>query len=348
MKNTWLHEVAGLAPKHDVVVRVTITKAAGSSPRGAGAGMTVMSDGFTGTIGGGELEHQALDIARAMLAKNDAEPWARVVRTFPLGPSLGQCCGGRVTLMFETVVPSDLKSIVVNEMSKNAIIVRPVTSGAPIAVATDRREDRDDWPLSVRRATREILSGLQGRDADTYDGYFVEPIAAPKAPLFLYGAGHVGRAAAKILAGLPFQVYWVDTARARFPVEIPEGVECIVATDPAIVASYGCRHGWHVVMTFSHALDLDICRAVMAENVFDYLGLIASETKKTRFLRKLRAENVPESVLARLHAPIGLPGIEGKEPMTIAVSLAADLLLRLEATKSTVVEGGSAKIEGEP
>ena len=64
--------------------------------------MTVWADGFTGTIGGGTLEYEALAAARALLTRTDLLPWHREMHSYPLGPALGQCCGGMVRLVFET------------------------------------------------------------------------------------------------------------------------------------------------------------------------------------------------------------------------------------------------------
>ena len=67
---------------------------------------------------------------------------------------------------------------------------------------------------------------------------------------------------------------------------------------------------------------------------FRYLGVIASKTKRARFLNRLRAGGISDAAIAKLHAPIGLEGLEGKEPSMIAVSLAADFLYRLQKIKS--------------
>ena len=87
-------------------------------------------------------------------------------------------------------------------------------------------------------------------------------------------------------------------------------------------------------MTFSHTLDFDICRAVLAKGDFTYLGVIASKTKRARFVRRLVESGLSEATVSQLHAPIGLAGLSGKEPAIIAVSLAADLLIRLQEKQS--------------
>ena len=86
---------------------VTVTKAEGSTPREEGAEMLVTARGYHGTIGGGTLEWLAMAEAQAMLGK------AKAIRTLTksLGPDLGQCCGGRMTLRLETLTQADIAAV---------------------------------------------------------------------------------------------------------------------------------------------------------------------------------------------------------------------------------------------
>lgn len=336
----WLSELADMVAAQGPVVRVSIVRAEGSAPRGAGAAMTVAAETFTGTIGGGTLEYEALDAARKMLSKHagaTTPEWRRSLRDYPLGPSLGQCCGGQIRLLFEVLTAAELAAMTetlggmdAGEDGAAVLALHPPESGSPIEFAHRRKDGRDHWPLPLRRLVRDNLSGVRPRGPVLAADWYAEPLGPDLAPLFLYGAGHVGRAAAKLLVGLPFEVHWVDIGAERYPEELPAGVHRLIAADPARAAAHAPADAWHVVMSFSHAIDLEICRTVLARGDFAYLGLIASKTKRARFLRRLRDGGLPEATLARLHAPIGLPGLEGKEPPVIAVSLAADLLLRLQ------------------
>lgn len=83
------------------MIRVRVTSARGSTPREAGACMVVGPEATQGTIGGGQLEYMAIDRARQMLARGETE--ARM--DIPLGPEIGQCCGGRVTLTLDREAP---------------------------------------------------------------------------------------------------------------------------------------------------------------------------------------------------------------------------------------------------
>lgn len=102
----WLAALAELAAAGRPAVLVTVIRAEGSTPREAGAKMVVTADGFQGSIGGGHLEQEMLAEARALLGRAEAgEAAAPVVRELALGPSLGQCCGGRTAVLLEPVLP---------------------------------------------------------------------------------------------------------------------------------------------------------------------------------------------------------------------------------------------------
>jgi len=101
----WLAALTTLASQAESAVLVTVAAVEGSSPREAGAKMVVTSTAQFDTIGGGHLEWRACEIAREMLNAPSAE---RRFERFPLGPSLGQCCGGVVHLVFECVESSSL------------------------------------------------------------------------------------------------------------------------------------------------------------------------------------------------------------------------------------------------
>jgi xanthine dehydrogenase accessory factor len=98
-------------------VWVTIDSFEGSSPREVGAWMLVLADEVHGTVGGGNLEFQAIAHARSLLAARDMAR-ADELRRYPLGPSLGQCCGGVVYLRFDCIQAGDTaKIIAINPMN---------------------------------------------------------------------------------------------------------------------------------------------------------------------------------------------------------------------------------------
>ena len=76
-------------------------------------------------------------------------------------------------------------------------------------------------------------------------------------------------------------------------------------------------------MTHSHPLDLDIVEAALRRADLAWVGLIGSDTKRRRFESQLRARGIGQPAIDRLVCPIGIAGIEGKEPAVIAASVDA-------------------------
>src|SRR5712691_6344321 len=110
---SWAERAVREIAEHGAVVRVTVIRADGSTPREAGAAMLVGDGHITDTIGGGALELEAIAHARGLLARRAdvAAPWKRDVRDFALGPSLGQCCGGHTRLLFEVFTGRELPAL---------------------------------------------------------------------------------------------------------------------------------------------------------------------------------------------------------------------------------------------
>lgn len=288
--------------EHGRVARVVVAEARGSAPREPGAAMLVWPGGQSGTIGGGTLEWEAALKARAVIAGG-----AERVDRLPLGPALGQCCGGHVTLVTEIWDAARL-----TEASGN-VIARPLPGSAA------------DMPLAIRR----ILTDARGAGREPLPGivsdWLIEPVLRPTRPIWIYGAGHVGRAIAAVLAPLPqIEITLIDTALSRFPDSIPQGVRPLVAPDPTQAVSRAPDHAEHLVLTYSHALDLEICHRLLARP-FARAGLIGSATKAARFRKRLAALGHAPARIGLLECPIGDPAF-GKHPQAIALGVAARLL----------------------
>ncbi|WP_316976995.1 xanthine dehydrogenase accessory protein XdhC [Shumkonia mesophila] len=231
-------------------VLVTLVAAQGSTPRAAGTKMVVTADGQADTIGGGTLEHQAIDRARRLLAEGAAEP---ILEKQILGIEQDQCCGGATTLLFE-------------------------------------------------------------------------PLMVPTLRLALFGAGHVGRALVRLLEGTDTYVLWIDERPELLNEPLPGRTPLRIVTDPAAEVA-ALPAGMHVrVMTHSHSRDFEIIDALLARDDLASIGLIGSKSKWANFRSRLRRMGVPDDALEAVICPIGLPGVGGKRPAEIAISVAAELL----------------------
>ncbi|MBV8442475.1 MAG: xanthine dehydrogenase accessory protein XdhC, partial [Hyphomicrobiales bacterium] len=162
-----------------------------------------------------------------------------------------------------------------------------------------------------------------------------EPIGERARAVYLFGAGHVGRALALALAPLPFAVRWIDARREAFPAHAPANVALIHTPEPAAELATAPDGALIVVMTHSHALDLEIVAEALRAERFGFVGLIGSTTKRARFVSQMRAAGLSQDCLARLVCPIGLPGVEGKAPAVIAAATAAQLIIVSEKLSKT-------------
>lgn len=256
--------------------------------------MLVWSDGQSGTIGGGALEYDATTRARSAL--NGLNRLDKI----PLGPSLGQCCGGAVTLLTETFDAASLPK-------DNRVYLRPLPG------------PKGDAPHGL--ADRAVNGPV------TANGWIAEPTAPQGMPLWIYGAGHVGRAIVATLSPLPdWSITWIDIAPDRYPDPVPPRVTQLYANDPAALVPHAPIKAAHLILTHSHDLDLALCDALLRRH-FAAAGLIGSATKWARFQSRLRALGHPQATIDRITCPIGSPDL-GKHPQAIAIGVAAGLLHR--------------------
>ncbi len=108
------------------VILVTLTHTAGSTPREAGATMAVGLTATAGTIGGGQLEFHCIDIASEMLASGERGRSLDI----PLGPQMGQCCGGRVTVSLKRASATDFAMLAAREKAEAALLPAVLIFGA--------------------------------------------------------------------------------------------------------------------------------------------------------------------------------------------------------------------------
>ena len=314
--------IADAITRKGACASVTVAQVKGSAPREAGARMVVLGDGsFHGTIGGGTLEWHA--IARAQRALIETACSAVLTR-HALGPDLGQCCGGSVRLLTETFSHQALGLV-------EAFAVREaqgpfVTEGriSPEGVHRVVVNDPEDWSEDV------CLEGT---------AQLTERFGEQRRNVYLFGAGHVGRALMLTLAPLPFAVTWVDQRPDAFPTVIPANIRAIQSPEVASVLDSAPDGAFIVVMTHSHPLDLEIVHNALMIGRFGYVGVIGSASKRARFSRRLRNAGLDPASISSLVCPIGIGDIRSKEPAAIAVSVAAELIARGEVAVSTVPRG---------
>ncbi|GLS20504.1 xanthine dehydrogenase accessory protein XdhC [Labrys miyagiensis] len=296
-------------------VLVTITAVRGSSPREAGTRMAVRADGaFSGTIGGGALEWQALAEAQALLSGGSSR-----MRTLDkaLGPDLGQCCGGRVKLMLERLERDDLSWL--------AGLVEPPAAGGRVVIGMP--QPHGTYLRCWADAAEAALLPEGESERLLPDGRLVESLGPQNPAVYLFGAGHVGRALILALAPLPLDLVWCDPRPEAFPSHVPQRVILRREAEPERILASAPDDARILIMTHSHALDLAIASAALAAARFAYIGVIGSGTKRARFVSQMRQAGLTQAAIDSMVCPVGIPGIEGKEPAVIAASVVAQILL---------------------
>lgn len=323
----WIHELDRLVAAGTPAVLVTVAATRGSTPRAPGAHMIVTITACHGTIGGGQLEWRAVALAREMLAQFAQR--ASLVR-FPLGASVGQCCGGVVQLAFEPIDAASRGWIAAARAltAQGNPWGRLAPLGANAAATRVFGDDAGDV-LADRRVAEHARSLLAGTsDAALLVGtdHLLDISVPPELTVVLFGAGHVGRAMVEVFGHLPMRIIWVDSRDDEFPPQLPDNVEVRTTDTPTAEVRDAPADALFLVLTHSHALDFELVRTILDRGDFRFCGLIGSRAKRASFENRLRARGYGEGQLARIACPIGVPGISGKEPEVIAVAVAAEVL----------------------
>jgi xanthine dehydrogenase accessory factor len=313
-------------------VLVTVARVEGSAPREAGTKMIVTAGGQFDTVGGGHLEMRATTIAREMLChhgvRHHGVTTVRYER-FPLGPGLGQCCGGVVWLLFELVEGDVAAVLQAARGRREQDSIRVTALDTPHTALLDANGEwlagaRDTLPATRGKETG-IVADAAGRQ------WLVDPCLAPRAHLLLFGAGHVGAAIVRAMDGLPCRISWIDEREDLFPPEVPDNVTIEISDTPQALVAQAPDHASYLVMTHSHALDQSLTEAILAREQIGWFGLIGSATKRKQFENRLLARGFSEARLNDMVCPVGLPGIINKAPAVIAASVCAQLLTVWEA-----------------
>ena len=360
----WVTDLARELAQGRHAVIVTVAHAAGSTPREAGATMVVTSTGLHGTIGGGHLEFEALKIARDALANVGTPPSTWIVR-FPLAARLGQCCGGVATLTFTSVAAGTqewLETAVacVRTSTPFALVTRVggahdtpsmllVTQDDAHGSLADRALDSTAIAAArMRLATGHAGAGIVASPAAQAATLLINVMRPDAFPVLVFGNGHVGRALVQALSVLPAQIRWIDARDADFPSVVPPNVEVVITDAPDDEIALAPHGAFIVVLTHSHALDFALVEAALARDDWRYLGLIGSRAKRARLENRLAARGMPPEKLARVVCPVGMRSgiaIHGKEPGTIAIAVAAEMIAAREAA---AMAGSVSTIEWRP
>lgn len=256
----------------DHVIEVELADLKGSSPRETGATIFVSENAVHGTIGGGQLEYMAIDEARRMLRQHQGQKRL----TIPLGPEIGQCCGGVVSLHFQLM------------------------------------DHRARTQAKERKAHEEAL----------------------QPSIFIFGAGHVGRALASTLSLLPFNMLLIDSRSEELALVDPSIKQACTPLPEAHIRTAPAGSAF-IILTHDHALDFLLVREALLREDAAYIGMIGSKTKRSAFANWFRREKCMQAdrSLKQLTCPIGIGGSKDKRPSMIAAMVTAEVITALEQAR---------------
>lgn len=347
----WAQQLNQLLTAHNRLVMVTVLQTKGSTPREAGAKFFVMRTKHNGamiegTIGGGNLEYQATQIAAELLSEPKQQQTK--LKYFSLAAGLGMCCGGVVELLFEVLDQSSVvwlkQWIDAQQKQQTAILVTSLHKDAATkqvlinAAVLNRNASLPNIVLQAVYVMMDSQNNNQESSLIKIDNslFYMESVAEKRNHLYLFGAGHVGQAIVNVLQALPWQITWVDTRDDCLSPnkieQLPTNVSVCITDSPEFEIEQAEENAYFLVMTHDHAQDLELCEQIIKKGNAHYFGVIGSKTKRLRFEHRLRAKGLPESKIKQMVCPIGIDGISSKEAHSIAVSVIAQLLQQAERT----------------
>ena len=309
----WVRAAHSAAAQGERCMLIFVTEHQGSTPRETGTWMLIDERQCLGTLGGGEVERMVIAEARDLLAGK--KEWCRSNEKFQLGPDLGQCCGGTMTVLFEPVDETSLNwlSDAVAEVAEGYIL----------------------FPVGDLNLVPQVMSGEFPENLSPITGGHIQSLVDERPRVVLYGGGHVGRAIAAVAAQMPVHLEVVDERREVLEdIPLALNVTTVHRDNPPSHAKELTGADAVLIMTHSHGLDYRLCQMLIGKTDISYLGLIGSATKAARFINGLSKEGCGSEKIAHLTCPIGRGGPVGKEPGVIAIAAWSEIMQVLRSARA--------------
>ncbi len=313
---------------------VAVIEKIGSGPASLESRMAVSPDQSIGTIGGGTLEAKAKD--EAMMSLKDGKPRISHYILREDG-NVDLICGGEVKLLIKPFLPESkdykLMEIAIQLIKENKSVCMSFLL-SPFAGTYLYSEDRDEYsdiPEQIIGKVKKLCSQIitkgksQYFESSEFTAFFEAITGSPE--IILFGAGHVSYYLSKIVSMLGFSITVIDDRpeyanKERFP----EAKKIITGDYEGILEKIKPNNNTYVVIqTRSHELDRKILGKIIHSDA-KYIGMIGSKRKVRKIFETLKKDGIPENLLKRVKAPIGLD-IGSETPPEIAVSIAAQIIM---------------------
>lgn len=326
----------------NAVALATVLAGGRGAPRGAGACQILCRDGQAyGTVGGGVLEQQALDVLAALLVQDAEAPRSKVCSyaiTQEEARPVPTPAEGNATLLYQCLTPEDAvwAEFLALRLPEGGAwwLVRRLQNGRVTGVGYadgQRIYSLPDAPPVAAVCLRKPVwvtdgSRAMGMPKAEAPQWFAEPISLP-GRVYLFGGGHVAQRVAPLLHQLDFPLT-VYEERPAYCTEalFPTAEERICAPYAEVADRLPItQDDALLVMTSGHGNDVQLLQMALRTPAY-YLGMIGSSRKIAQTKAQLLELGFTEADFTRVHTPVGLP-ILAETPMEIAVSVAAEMIL---------------------
>jgi len=304
------------------VMLLYVLESKGSSPGRQGFSMVVNAKGeMEGSIGGGIMEHKFVEMVKERLKKQgskEQELKKQIHDKSAANNQSGMICSGEQTIFLYPVREKDLNTVqkIIQSLEENkngTLILSP-----------------DGILFSDAIPEKDFEFTFQAEDEWLYKektGY--------KNKLFIIGGGHCSLALSRLMRTMDFYVkVYDDRENLKTILENEVANERHFVNDYSVLTDKipsGSNH-YVVIMTFGYRTD-DIALKALLNKEFKYIGVLGSKKKMEKLFEDYRKEGIDESLLQRIHTPIGLD-IKSQTPEEIAVSIAAEIIKIKNATNS--------------
>jgi xanthine dehydrogenase accessory factor len=284
---------------------MVVVDSKGSSPGRKGFKLAVCSDGcFYGTIGGGIMEHKLVEKAKSLLNSSGWTPF--IMHQFHdkehTQDRSGMICSGQQTIAYIPICKAE-KDIIQAIAEKKESCYRISPAG-----------------IQLEKEAHGIFHEISASD-----WYFNEAINQ-QTTVHIVGAGHVGLALSEILHFLGMNVIIYDNRPELNTLEKNQFVsEKKIICYEAIYENLSPKSSdYLVIMTIGYRTDKTVLKQLIRHE-FAYIGMLGSQKKIENLFQEMKAEGIEESLLHKVHSPIGLP-ISAKTAQEIAISIAAEVI----------------------
>ncbi|MDA3929099.1 MAG: XdhC family protein [Prolixibacteraceae bacterium] len=306
----WSFILSKLHDKKRIILMVVIDNQ-GSSPGRRGFKMAVSENGsLFGSIGGGLMEYRLVELARKELKQNSKRIFLMHQEHLPDagGEKSGMICSGNQSIAFYPLNVSIVETI---ELIAQAKIEKGIVRYSELGIK------------AIENATIEhsLQSSITSEKV-----WELEECISKTNTLFIFGAGHVGKALSRIVYELDFRIVFLDDRNKESLCESNSSDQHIHTVDYQNIASLipEGKHIYVVIMTFGHQSDEIVLQQLLDKKI-KYLGLLGSKAKLHSIFSNLLNKGITQQQLDAVHSPIGIP-IHSHTPAEIAVSIAAELI----------------------